>query len=69
MWITYSLIAIIVLNLPAHYFLVRLFMTYRPESKMNSPWVTYPLLIPPLAILVAGFLVSLGGILSFFEKK
>ena len=68
MWYNIALAAIVILNLPSHYFLVRLFRFHNPKSWLNSGWIKYPLLVPPLSIIVAGFLVTLGTILRICGK-
>lgn len=64
-----ALILIIALNIPAHYFLVKLFYSFNPNGWYNSTWVRYSLLVPPFSIVISGFLVSLGAVLSIFEKN
>jgi hypothetical protein len=64
-----TLLLVLLLNWLSHFFLVRLFKWYDPKSRLNSKVVKWILLVPPLALVLAVFLISLGLILRVFGKK
>jgi len=63
-----TVIAIMIAHIGAHFFLLRFFKWYDTNSKLNAPWVKWFLLVPPIALVVAVILISLGLILQIFEK-
>jgi hypothetical protein len=70
------LILCIVLNLLAHFFLVRFFRWYSNDTRINpsgkplkTKMLSYVLLIPPLALVTAVLLVGIGLILQIFSKR
>jgi hypothetical protein len=66
---SYFIATIIILNIVAHIFLVRFFKWYDKESKLNSPWFLWLLLVPPFALLLTSFLVGIGLLLKDKDKK
>ncbi len=63
-----------ILNLIAHVFLMRFFHWFnndRPEpiSMIEKGWFKNALLITPLALILAVFLIIVGIMLNMFKKK
>ena len=59
----------ILFNVLFHIFLVRFFKWNDPKSKLNNTIFLWIILVPPLSIAIALFLIGLGAILLFFDKR
>lgn len=70
-----TLLLVILLNLLAHVFLMRFFKWYSEDTHINKSGkplktriLSFVLLVPPLALATAVFLIGLGLILQVFER-
>lgn len=64
-----TILLVVVLNLAARHFLRRFFYWNDKNTKLLDNWFSYFLLVPPVALVIAIFLVILGLILKILQVK
>jgi hypothetical protein len=65
--VSFGIFLIVIFNILSHLFLMRFFVWHDPDSKLkllHNRWFKIALLVPPIALLVATFLIILGLILK-----